>query len=146
MRMFDKYGEFNSSDELNAAAGDNSEPKMPENAINTKCEGGLETAGEDLQTKELENAVNTQCESDFKEAADTQADEEITESWRLIKEATQKIYLPDLRLSPLIQQKRDVAAAEENARIILEELKNIRRLMSDKGLEGQMSINEFQEE
>ena len=134
-------------EDVSGVAGDNSEPEMPENAINTKCEGGLETTGEDLQTKETENVINTQCERDFKEAADNQTDE-ITESWRVIKEAAQKIYLSadDLQLSPLIQQKRDVAAAETNARTILEELKNIRKTMPDKEIEGQMSINDLQEE
>lgn len=86
------------------------------------------------KTKEPENVINTKCESDFKEAAGNQTDE-ITESWRLIKEAAQKIYLTS-----------DVAAAETNARTILEELKNIRKIMPDKGIEGQMSINDLQEE
>lgn len=151
------------------AAGDDLEPKMPESAINTKCEGNSETAGEDLQAKEPENVINTQCESDFntpnssmpempknavntqcgsdfKEATDNQTeDEEITESWRLIKEAAQKIYLTanDFPLSPLTSQMHDVAAAEANARTILEELKNIRNLMTDDELEGQMNFNDM---
>ena len=132
-------------------------PKTEENAINTKYEGNSETAGEDLQAKEPESAINTkyegnsetadnltreteententQCESDFKESTDNQVeDEEMTESWRLIKEAAQKIYLTanDFPLSPLTSQMHDVAAAEANARTILEELKNIRNLMTD---------------
>ncbi len=121
-------------------------PKTEENAVNTKCEGNSETAGEDSQAKEPENAINTQCGSDFKEAADNQTeDEEMTESWRLIKEAAQKIYLTanDFPLSPLTSQMHDVAAAEANARTILEELKNIRKLMTDDELEGQINFNDM---
>lgn len=133
-------------EDVSGAAGDDLEPEMSENAINTKCEGNSETAGEDSQAKEPENAINTQCGSDFKEAADNQTeDEEMTESWRLIKEAAQKIYLTanDFPLSPLTSQMHDVAAAEANARTILEELKNIRKLMTDDELEGQMNFNDM---
>lgn len=133
-------------EDVSGAAGDDLEPEMSENAINTKCEGNSETAGEDSQAKEPENAINTQCGSDFKEAADNQTeDEEMTESWRLIKEAAQKIYLTanDFPLWLLTSQMHDVAAAEANARTILEELKNIRKLMTDDELEGQMNFNDM---
>ena len=132
-------------EDVSGAAGVNPEPKMPENAINTKCEGDFNTPNS-LMPEMPENAVNTQYGSDFKESTDNQAeDEEMTESWRLIKEAAKKIYLTanDFPLSPLTSQMHDVATAEANARTILEELKNIRKLMTDDELEGQMNFNDM---